>query len=94
MSQETEEKLDVKLTSDREIAKLHAEDMKIAFDNWAEMTEEEHEKLRVFKYRCKCSACGSVNFSNDLTKVITDIPHTKNCDYKKGTPQTFNAEIN
>ncbi len=94
MSQDTENKPGIHSTPDREIAKTNSQVMADAFKNWRIMTESQKEKWRSFKYRCECPACHMVNFSNDLTKVIIDIPHTDDCDFRKGTPQTFNAEIN
>ena len=101
MSQKSEEKPKEKLseklpkTEDRETAKSNSEIMVKAFEDWKKMTEEEKEKWRSFKYRCKCSKCGQVNFDNDHTKVIINIPHLDSCQYVNlGEKVMFNAEVN
>lgn len=94
---ETKEKLSDKLpkTPERETAKTNAEIMKNTFAQWNKMTEEEKAKWRSFKYRCRCPKCGQVNFDNDVTEVIKNIPHLDSCEYLNlGEKTEFNAEIN
>lgn len=82
-------------TPEKEIAKTNSEIMKEAYETWAALEKEKRDKWREFKYRCKCPACGAVNFDNDNTKVIINIPHNDDCAYlKTGDSYFFTAEIN
>lgn len=101
MSKQTEKKQEIDpdtklvLTKEKKVAKSHSEEMKEAYEKWATELKAEQEKYRKYKFRCKCPACGMVNFDNDHTKVIVNIPHKKDCAYiKTGETYTFNAEVN